>query len=86
MKVTKSIEVFDPSVLSPGSKIKLNGHSVMAEKTFNDDIVEIKDSSYESIFFKFKGRHRRVDHWEMACSLEIEMIEHKPIEPKPLPF
>jgi hypothetical protein len=86
MKITKSIEVFDPNVLSPGSKIKLNGHSVMAEKTFNDDIVVINDSSHEEILFKFKGRYRTVQHWETLCDLEVEMIEHKPVEPKPLPF
>jgi hypothetical protein len=87
MKITKEIQVFDTNVLTPGSKVKITGYSCIAEKTFDGDVVEVAACRQEVLTIKHKRRKYEVEHWEFECAgLEIELVEHKQLPPKPLPF
>ncbi|TYR75554.1 hypothetical protein FZC79_10310 [Rossellomorea vietnamensis] len=88
MKITREVEVFHTGVLTPGSKVKVSGYSCMAEKTFDEDIVEVVACTREELTIKHKRRKYILFDWEytLGGQLEIEMVEHKPLPTQSIPF
>lgn len=84
----KKIDVWDPTIMTKGTVVKITGYSHMNDFRFKGLEYKVINTQYESLFVQAKnGKKYEIEMWELGDSLDygltVEIISQVPYE---IPF